>query len=107
MAAMFHSRATVAAPGTAVALASGSEPVPAIWIGLTPCTAAGAANAGEVRLGGLDSLVAGAIPAGNGWPLANNAGPQAIQLPAPVDLRSVYVDATNAGDGVAFAYAVR
>jgi hypothetical protein len=106
MAALFHGHTTVATPGTAVALAAGTSPVTASWISFWPRKADGSSNSDEVRVGGVPlDADAGAIPPGNGMPLG--AGDAGVAWPQwGYDLRTVYVDADAAGDGVSWVYGV-
>lgn len=104
MAALYHGFKTSTTPGTAVPLATGLNPVPATWITFFPRIVAGVANTGQVRIGGVPNTAdSGAIPSGSGAPI----GPGDASVAWPVhdyDLRTLYLDVDQSGDGVQFIY---
>lgn len=100
MAATIHGYKTVTAAGTAVPLATGSQPVPANWLTIYPRVVSGVSNVGEVRIGGIPTAPATGIPSGSGARLSPGDAAVVWNTPGYFDLREIYVDADNNGDGV-------
>ena len=104
MAALYHGFKTSTTPGTAVPLATGTVPVPATWITFFPRVVSGTGNAGEVRIGGVPLAAdSGAIPSGSGCPI--RPGDASVAWPVQdYDLRSIFLDVNQSGDGVQFVW---
>lgn len=108
-----HGFKVVTAAGTAVPLSP--TRVMASFVTIFPRIVSGVSNVGEVRIGGNPTLASNGgtaattgIPSGSGMPL--NPGDAGVIWPmmavSPIDLNTVYVDATNSNDGVQFIWGV-
>lgn len=110
---IYHFQKQVATAGTAVPISTVSIPVS--WILFFPAKSNGAANTGQVRIGGYTrsqttGVLSGppaSIPAGFGAPLSAGASNLVwnAQGVNPFDLSQIYIDADNANDGVQGVYA--
>jgi len=102
MAGIYHGFQTVASAGTAVPLATGSVGVYADYLVFFPRVVSGTPNVGEIRIGGKPPS-GNNIPTGSGMRLL--PGDAGVAWPIPgYDLRTIYVDADNSGDGVQYIY---
>lgn len=98
MATVISGFQTVTTAGIAVALAAVATPVS--WITIYPRIANSVPNTGQVRIGGAPVSPATGIASGSGAPLNPGDAAVAWWLGGYYDLREIYIDADNNGDGV-------